>query len=69
MDVKSGNEHLSNTLANRECILYKIHGDKNNPNDAILKWNIMLDWSVVGGYNWVVLYDKTQFQLIIKLLH
>ena len=36
VDVKSRNEHLSNTLANRECILYKMHGDKNNPNDAIL---------------------------------
>mgnify|MGYP002508910802 CR=1 FL=1 len=28
VDVKSRNEHLSNTLANRECILYKMHGDK-----------------------------------------
>ena len=36
VDVKSRNEHLSNTLANRECILYKMHGDKSNPNDAIL---------------------------------
>ena len=36
VDVKSRNEHLSNTLANRECILYKMHGDKNNHNDAIL---------------------------------
>lgn len=36
VDIKSRNEHLSNTLANRECILYKMHGDKNNPNDAIL---------------------------------
>ena len=25
VDVKSRNEHLSNTLANRECILYKMH--------------------------------------------
>ena len=36
IDVKSRNEHLSNTLVNRECILYKMHGDKSNPNDAIL---------------------------------
>lgn len=36
VDVKSRNSHLSNTLANRECVLYKMHGDKNNPNDAIL---------------------------------
>ena len=38
VDVKSRNEHLSNTLANRECILYKMHGDKNNPSVLYFQW-------------------------------
>lgn len=36
VDVKSNNKHLSLTKPNRECVIYKMHGDKDNPDDAIL---------------------------------
>lgn len=36
MDVKSCNKHLSITKPNRDSVIYKMHGDKNNPDEAIL---------------------------------
>lgn len=36
VDVKSCNKHLSITKPGRDCIIYKMHGDKNNPDEAIL---------------------------------
>ena len=36
VDVKSRNEQLSLSLPGRECILYKMHGDKDNPEEAVL---------------------------------
>ena len=36
VDVKSRNDHLSLTKPHRDAIVYKMHGDKNEPNEAIL---------------------------------
>lgn len=36
VDVKYQNSHLSQTLPHRDSIVYKMHGDKSNPNEAIL---------------------------------
>lgn len=36
VDVKYTNSHLSITLPHRDSIVYKMHGDKSNPNEAIL---------------------------------
>lgn len=35
-DVKSCNEHLSLTKPNRDCVIYKMHGDRDNPAEAVL---------------------------------
>lgn len=36
VDVKYNNNHLSLTKPHRDAIVYKMHGDKSNPNEAIL---------------------------------
>lgn len=36
VDVKKNNEQLSLTIPHRDAIVYKMHGDKENPNKAIL---------------------------------
>lgn len=36
VDVKSCNKHLSITKPGRDSVIYKMHGDKNNPDEAIL---------------------------------
>lgn len=36
VDVKYNNKHLSLTKPHRDAIVYKMHGDKSNPDDAIL---------------------------------
>lgn len=36
VDVKYNNKHLSLTKTHRDAIVYKMHGDKNNPDEAIL---------------------------------
>lgn len=36
VDVKCENKHLSLTLPHRDAIVYKMHGDKSNPDEAIL---------------------------------
>ena len=36
VDVKYRNEHMSLTVPNRDCIIYKMHGDKENPSEAVL---------------------------------
>ena len=35
-DVKYTNKHLSVTKSHRDAVIYKMHGDKNHPDDAIL---------------------------------
>ena len=36
LDVKKRNQDLSNTMPNRECILYKMHGDKDSLDEVVL---------------------------------
>ena len=36
VDVKYSNKHLSLTKPHRDAIVYKMHGDKSNPDEAIL---------------------------------
>lgn len=36
IDVKINNNHLSLNLRNKECDLFKIHGDKDDPSSAII---------------------------------
>lgn len=36
VDVKYNNKHLSLTKPHRDAIVYKMHGDKSNPDEAIL---------------------------------
>lgn len=36
VDVKYNNKQLSLTKPHRDAVVYKMHGDKNNPDDAIL---------------------------------
>lgn len=36
VDIKKKPEDLSINKSNRSCILYKMHGDKDSPNDAVL---------------------------------
>lgn len=36
VDVKYNNSHLSLTIPHRDAVVYKMHGDKSNPNEAIL---------------------------------
>lgn len=36
VDVKYTNKHLSITKARRDAVVYKMHGDKNHPDDVIL---------------------------------
>lgn len=36
VDVKYTNKHLSQTTPHRDAIVYKMHGDKNHPDEAIL---------------------------------
>lgn len=36
VDVKYNNKHLSITKPSRDAIVYKMHGDKNNPDDTII---------------------------------
>lgn len=36
VDVKIYQDDLSNNIYNRDVVLYKIHGDANKPNDAVL---------------------------------
>lgn len=36
VDVKYNNKHLSLTRPHRDAIVYKMHGDKSNPDEAIL---------------------------------
>lgn len=36
VDVKHSNKHLSLTRPHRDAIVYKMHGDKSNPDEAIL---------------------------------
>lgn len=35
-DIKMNNKSFSITLKNRDAIVYKMHGDKNNPGDVVL---------------------------------
>ncbi|WP_455542935.1 SIR2 family protein [Intestinibacter sp.] len=35
-DVKYTNKHFANTVQNRDAIIYKMHGDKQNPDDAVI---------------------------------
>lgn len=36
VDVKYNNKHLSLTKSHRDAVVYKMHGDKSNPDEAIL---------------------------------
>lgn len=36
VDIKYSNKHLSLTKSHRDAIVYKMHGDKSNPDEAIL---------------------------------
>lgn len=36
VDVKYCNSHLSRTVPNRNVIVYKMHGDKSLPSEAVL---------------------------------
>lgn len=36
VDCKHCNEHLSRSYPNRNAVVYKMHGDKSNPNKAVL---------------------------------
>ena len=36
VDIKYNNKQLSTTKPQRDAIVYKMHGDKNNPDDAII---------------------------------
>jgi hypothetical protein len=36
VDVKSNTKQLSNTMPHRDAIVYKMHGDKSNPNDTVI---------------------------------
>lgn len=50
VDVKIVHDDLSNNIYNRDVVLYKIHGDARNPNDAVLTRDDYEEFSGKRGF-------------------
>ncbi|MCK9330573.1 MAG: SIR2 family protein [Candidatus Cloacimonetes bacterium] len=50
VDVKIVHDDLSNNIYNRDVVLYKIHGDARNPNDAVLTRDDYEEFSEKRGF-------------------